>query len=561
MKFDVIIIGAGPSGILASSELNKANINHLVLEKGSELNQRDISIPFDVSYGFGGAGLFSDGKLSYPPAATYLWTHLNKNLLKKSYSIMKDLFSKVNVNLKDWENQWDQNGFFEVNELKSYESILLSSEDRNNLLNLIYNDIKNYVLFDHTVVKISQLNGIYEITCSNGDRYSSEILIMATGKSSNLNLFDPQILIRSKFLGEMGVRIQVEKEYFKPMDSSELDYKLIHKLNHLTEIRTFCSCKNGIIRESLFENRSTFNGESTIDDSINSNIGLLLRTQDNKSIFAEEMKSSLENNSKFEIESNGEFPPKTLLGKNIDSCIESNLHHIIRDIPNSSFSLYGPEIERFGYYPVLNKDLLSNENLFFTGDCTGQFRGLMAAFLSGIYVVRVITKNKLLFKLDIKDKLNIKKSSTNEIVPIFTAQSKAYFYCKDTICQYVFENGYLPINPFMVFDYFLNDRVDRNLIRRGNNQLIKMCHELWVFGPISDGVLFEISLAIEQEKKIRFFSIATKTKEIKELNINEINFEPEVHAKQIKKADLIRFIESKDSYQFLTEFEQLTYLE
>ena len=128
---------------------------------------------------------------------------------------------------------------------------------------------------------------------------------------------------------------------------------------------------------------------------------------------------------------------------------------------------------------------------------------------------------------------------------VFTAQSKNFFYCKDAICEFVLKNNMLPINPFMVFGYFLNDRVDRDLIRRGNNQLIQMCDELWVFGPIADGVLFEISLAKQLRKRVRFYKIGTRINEIKEIDIcdeNEIVFEPEVHSRQIKKSDLMAFI-------------------
>ena len=83
------------------------------------------------------------------------------------------------------------------------------------------------------------------------------------------------------------------------------------------------------------------------------------------------------------------------------------------------------------------------------------------------------------------------------------------------------------------------------MIRRGNNQLIQMCDELWVFGPIADGVLFEISLAKQLRKRVRFYKIGTRINEIKEIDIsdeNEIVFEPEVHSRQIKKSDLLAFI-------------------
>ena len=141
--------------------------------------------------------------------------------------------------------------------------------------------------------------------------------------------------------------------------------------------------------------------------------------------------------------------------------------------------------------------------------------------------------------------LGIKESDSASMDMIFTAQSKNYFYCRDTICEYVLRQGKLPVNPFRVFDYFLGDRVDRELIRRGNNQLLKACKELWVFGPIADGVLFEIAQAIRQKKQIRFFRLGTRVEEIGEIKIDDISFEPEVHARQVKKTDLIAFVQNQ----------------
>ena len=55
------------------------------------------------------------------------------------------------------------------------------------------------------------------------------------------------------------------------------------------------------------------------------------------------------------------------------------------------------------------------------------------------------------------------------------------------ISVFVLENGGVPLNPFMVFDYFLLDAVDRDLICEGNNNLVKHCNEIWVFGVGSNG--------------------------------------------------------------------------
>src|SRR5882724_8814863 len=99
-------------------------------------------------------------------------------------------------------------------------------------------------------------------------------------------------------------------------------------------------------------------------------------------------------------------------------------------------------------------------------------------------------------------------SPTEPLPVIFTAQSKFYFYCRDAVCEFVFQKNAVPLNPFRVFEYFLGDRVERNLVRQGNNSLIRIADELWVFGEmIADGVLFEIFLARELNKPIRFFTI------------------------------------------------------
>ena len=69
----------------------------------------------------------------------------------------------------------------------------------------------------------------------------------------------------------------------------------------------------------------------------------------------------------------------------------------------------------------------------------------------------------------------------------FTAHSVETSYMKRHICKFVLERDVVPINPFMGFEYFLSDTVDRDLVRRGNNTYAHVCDELWTFGTISDG--------------------------------------------------------------------------
>ena len=107
---------------------------------------------------------------------------------------------------------------------------------------------------------------------------------------------------------------------------------------------------------------------------------------------------------------------------------------------------------------------------------------------------------------------------------VYPAHSKHNFYFRQHISKYVLEQGYVPLNPFMIFEYFMLDTVDRDLIRNANNNLVRRADQLWVFGEISDGVLAEIKLAKELEKPIRYFLII-KSREISEISENEVQFE------------------------------------
>ncbi|MEW6724957.1 MAG: NAD(P)/FAD-dependent oxidoreductase [Bacillota bacterium] len=75
--YDVILIGAGPAGIFAALELSARHpeLRVAILERGADINRRRCPIsgtgrsclrckPCSIVYGWGGAGAFSDGKLT-----------------------------------------------------------------------------------------------------------------------------------------------------------------------------------------------------------------------------------------------------------------------------------------------------------------------------------------------------------------------------------------------------------------------------------------------------------------------------------------------------------------
>ena len=114
---------------------------------------------------------------------------------------------------------------------------------------------------------------------------------------------------------------------------------------------------------------------------------------------------------------------------------------------------------------------------------------------------------------------------------VYTAYSKFFFYYKMQISAYVLEEGYIPLNPFTNWGYFMDDMVDRDLVVRGNNNLIYMAEEIWTFGPIADGVYAEVQLANKLAKKVRHFSLGKKISDIHSIEKNELIFEDELLGK------------------------------
>ena len=91
MKYDVIIIGAGPGGIFSAYELMKKapDLKVAVFEEGNTLEKRKCPIDGKnikscikcptcaIMNGFGGAGAFSDGKYTLLMTLVVLFTNIS----------------------------------------------------------------------------------------------------------------------------------------------------------------------------------------------------------------------------------------------------------------------------------------------------------------------------------------------------------------------------------------------------------------------------------------------------------------------------------------------------
>lgn len=103
LGYDVIIIGAGPAGIFSALELaEKTSLSILMLEKGSDIDKRKCPAsrgygcvncdPCQLLSGWGGAGAFSDGKLTL---STSVGGWLNEYIGNEALASLVDYVDKA----------------------------------------------------------------------------------------------------------------------------------------------------------------------------------------------------------------------------------------------------------------------------------------------------------------------------------------------------------------------------------------------------------------------------------------------------------------------------------
>jgi hypothetical protein len=94
---------------------------------------------------------------------------------------------------------------------------------------------------------------------------------------------------------------------------------------------------------------------------------------------------------------------------------------------------------------------------------------------------------------------------------VFTAHSAETAYLRERICAFVLSRGAVPVNPWMVGGYFLYGLVDKDDVRRANNNLLMRSDELWVFATaeedVADGVQVEIDWAEANDRPVRHFRL------------------------------------------------------
>lgn len=270
------IVGSGPSGLFAALTLIQNGISPIVIEQGSPVEEREKQVDLfrktgklntlsNVQFGEGGAGTFSDGKLT-----TGIHSPFCKKVLEEfvNFGAPKEILYLAKPHIGTDKL---------IKVIKNMRKYIISNGGK--------------FLFNTKVIDFNiDNNRITSVTCKDKNStykiYASHV-ILAIGHSSRdtfQKLYEKGITMEKKNFS-VGVRIEHLQEKINKAQYGDSKLKLppaTYKLScHLPNGRscyTFCMCPGGVvIASSSEENTIVSNGMSNfLRDGINANSAVLV---------------------------------------------------------------------------------------------------------------------------------------------------------------------------------------------------------------------------------------------------------------------------------------------
>lgn len=451
-KYDVIIVGAGASGVFMAYELTKIknNAKVLMLEKGNGLEKRVCPIdgkkikdcigcqPCNIMNGYGGAGTLSDGKYNITTQfggdlhkfvghdkALELMNYVDEVLCSMGGSDAK-LYSTSDSSLKTSALRHDLH-------LLDAKVRHLGTDRNYKILGRIYEYIKENIQmsFNTEVVDIEVLDEGFHVMTQTETFYCKD-LILATGRSGSKwigGICDNLGIETERNRVDIGVRVELPAAIFEHITSEVYESKIVYKTQKYNDmVRTFCMNPYGEVVTENTNGIITVNGHSYSDPTLrteNTNFALLVSNK-----FTEPFKDSNEYGESIARLSNmlgggvllqrfGDlvkgrrssdrrmekcFTRPTLKAtsgdlslvipkRQLDNIIEMiyALDKIAPGTANEDTLLYGVEVKFYNSKVVVDKDLATNvKGLYVLGDGSGVTHSLSQAAASGIHVARIM---------------------------------------------------------------------------------------------------------------------------------------------------------------------------
>ncbi len=454
MKYDVIIIGAGPGGIFAAYELMERNpaLKVAVFEAGHALDKRRCPIDGDkikscigckscsIMSGFGGAGAFSDGK--YNITNDFGGT-LYKYIGKKQALDLMHYVDEINLRHggEGTKLYTTAGSRFKTlciqNDLHLLDASVrhLGTDINYVVLERLYERLRQQVdfYFDTPVLSVAAEGEGYRIQCADAE-YSCDKCIISVGRigSKWMEKVCGELKIPTKSNRvDIGVRVELPAAVFAHLTDELYESKIVYRTQKYGDrVRTFCMNPKGAVVNENTNGIITVNGHSYEDPekhTENTNFALLVAKH-----FSEPFKDSNGYGESIARLSNmlgggvivqrfgdlirgqrstpkrieeafitptlnatpGDLSlvlPKRLL----DGIIEMiyALDKVAPGTANDDTLLYGVEVKFYNMEVEVSENLEScYPGLYVIGDGSGITHSLSHASASGVYVARCIAK-------------------------------------------------------------------------------------------------------------------------------------------------------------------------
>jgi uncharacterized FAD-dependent dehydrogenase len=454
--YDVIIVGAGPAGIFSALEILKGNekAKILILEKGRDIDKRVCPMKIrEISCaackecallsGWGGAGAYSDGKLTLSPdIGGFLTRYVSRNVLESLMAYTDGLYIQYGAPAEVYGE--DANEISRISTLASANNItFIPSRIRHIGTDRCMTVLKNIreslagridMIFNLEAEKVlTAKRRAAGIKLKDGTKFHSDFVVLGPGREGSRWLERESRRLHLTLLKnpvDIGVRVEIPASVFESVTKITYEPKLIfHSKKFNDRVRTFCVNPYGEVVKEYLKGIWTVNGHSYANSRTrNTNFALLVST-----FFTEPFDEPIMYGSYIAGLAN-------MLGKGViiqrlgdlfrgrrstpERIAEGAVRPTMKDATPGDLSfvlpyrylsdilemlealdkitpgvnsedtlLYGAEVKFYSVHPKLTESLETEiENLFAVGDGAGVSRGLIQASVSGILTAREIAR-------------------------------------------------------------------------------------------------------------------------------------------------------------------------